>query len=311
MLTNFMQRLTVQAKQGKDARLIPLSDWHTGGSTALFPFYNKGDDLGGFDPHPKMTGENGGWKFKHSTYTPTAKQYTMFQHLKKCAEQIAERRTDERFIIVQSGDATDGDHHKTPQLVTRNISEQNSVHIWLMKFFMHKIGFDKSKGDKLFYGNGTEVHDGDEEDTIAQQLGAEILPNGDDTFDFMEMDINGKLFNFLHQGAAAGRGLSTGNALHNFMKNLYFTCLEDGRRIPDCIISGHYHQDVYDVFTRKDKMMHGIILPPWQLKTRFGYRVAAAELDGVGIRTVFVPEFGDLKVNKPILIRSSTDTVIA
>lgn len=291
--------------KNKGVKVIPLSDMHTGGTTALFPYYN-GDDLG-FPPHPKMTGKNGGWKFKHITYEPSAKQYQLFRHFTKCAESI--QRDGKRFIVVGMGDATDGDHHDTRQLATKNITEQNTVHVWLMRYFLHKIGFDKNKGDLLYIGQGTEAHDGDEEDSIAQQLGAELLPNGDEVFDFAPMDVNGKRFWFQHQGAAAGRGLSEGNALHNYMKNIYFTCLEDKRVMPDVIISGHYHRNVYDTFTRRERTMHGIILPPWQLKTRFGYRVAAAELDSIGMRTIDVSEAGEIKVNSPILQKTTDDVI--
>jgi len=295
-------------KEEKGVKVIPLSDFHTGGSTALFPYYN-GEDLG-FPPHKKMTGENGGWKFKHGTYIPSAKQYAMFKHFTACAKQIEQERGNNRFVVVQIGDATDGDHHKTPQLATRNIGEQNDVHVWLMQYFLHHIGFDKQKGDLLYYGQGTEVHDGDEEDSIAQRLGAETLPNGDDTFDFMPMDVLGNRFWFLHQGAPAGKDLTLGNALHNYMRNKYFSCLENRRTIPSVIVSGHYHNSAYDTFTRNDVHMHGIVLPPWQLKTRFGYRIAAAELEGIGTRTIDVSPNGDIKVNKAMLLKSKDDVVI-
>lgn len=291
----------------KGVKLIPLSDLHTGGSTALFPYFN-GEDLG-FPPHKKMTGENGGWKFKHGVYTPNAKQYAMFKHFTKCAEQIASERNGRRFVVVENGDAIDGVHHLTPQLATRNVGEQAAVHIWLMQYFLHKIGFDKNKGDLLYIGQGTEAHDGDEEDSITESLGAEMLPEGDEVFDFLSMDILSNRFWFLHQGAGAGRGLSTGNALHNWMKNQYFDCLEEGRTIPAVVISGHYHKSVYTTFTRRDKTMHGIILPPFQLKTRFGYRVAAAELEGVGIRTIDIDGYQDIKINKAMLLQSRDEVV--
>jgi hypothetical protein len=300
--------LPEEKKEQRDIKIIPILDLHSGGSTALFPYYN-GDDLG-IPPHRGMTGDNGGWRFSQSLYTPSAKQYQLFKHFTHCAEKIAqERKEGQRFIVVGVGDSIDGIHHDTLQLTTRRVSEQNSVHIWLMKYFMAKIGFDKNKGDLLYIGVGTEIHSGDEENNIAQDLDAEILPNGNDTFDFMPMDVNGKRFWFLHQGASAGRDLTLGNALHNWMKSKYFSCLED-KRVPfDCVISGHYHKNVYDTFTRKDVTRHGIILPSWQLKTRFGYRVAAAEMEEIGIRTIDVSADGEIKVNSPILMKVSDEVV--
>jgi hypothetical protein len=296
-----------QEQKPKDVKLIPLADFHSGGSTALFPYYD-GTDLG-FPPHRNMTGRNGGWKFRHMIYEPSGKQLAMFRHLTKCAEQIAESRNDNRFIIVQTGDSIEGTHHHTPQLATRQLSEQVAIHVWLMKYFMFKIGFDKNKGDLLFVGDGTEIHDADEEGTLAQQLDAELLPDGSETFDFLPMDINSKRFWFLHQGAGAGKGISSGEALRNWIKNQYFSCLEEKRVIPDCVISGHFHRSVHTSYSRLDREIHGVILPPFQLKTRFGYRVAAAELEGVGIRTIDISEDGVIKVNKPMLLQSQDDVV--
>lgn len=304
---SIFQSLFTKNDARKDVKLIPLSDMHTGGSTALFPYYN-GTDLG-FPPHSKMTGENGAWKFKHYPYMPTAKQYTLFQHFTHCAEQIAKERGNSRFIVVETGDSIEGKHHHTPQLATGIVSEQVAVHVWLMQYFLHKIGFDKNKGDLLYIGEGTEAHTEDEEDTISQQLGAELLPNGEDTFGFMQMDINSKRFWFLHQGPAAGRGITLGNSLHNWLKSTYFSCLEDGRVIPDVVMSGHYHRSVYDTFTRKDRTMHGLILPPWQLKTRFGKKVAAAELDNIGLRTIDISAAGDIRINPAMLLESREDLV--
>lgn len=293
--------------QSKKIKIIPLADFHTGGVTALFPFYD-GRDLG-YEPHKNMTGINGGWKFKHGEYPPTGKQYLMFEHFKKCAEEIAQFRSEYKYIIIGGQDAIDGKHHDTPQLATRLIFEQVQVHVWLMKFFMHKIGFDRTLGDKLYVGAGTECHTEDEEENISAQLGADLLPSGDETFDFLPMDANGKMVWTFHQGAAAGKGLNQGQALYNYMKHTYWSCLEDGRRIPDIVINSHYHRNTYSTFTRNDRTMHGLILPPFQLKTRFGNKVAAAELDGVGIRTIDIDEQGEVKVNKAMLLKSSDDVV--
>jgi len=310
LLNSLIERFQtkVEEKPKKSVKLIPISDPHVGGTTGLFPYYD-GTDLG-FEPHKRMTGNNGEWRFANKPYMPSAKQYAVWQQFKKCGELIALERDKYRFVVVLGGDIIDGNHHHSHQLATPNISEQSTVAIWIFKYFKHLIGFDKNLGDMLYVGQGTEVHDGDEENTIADELGAEILPDGQDTFDFMPMDINGSRFWFLHQGATAGKGITEGNALHNWMKNQYFTCLEDKRVIPDCVISGHYHKNVYDTFTRKDRTMHGIILPPLQLKTRFGYRVAAAELDSVGIRTIDINPIGEIKVNKAMIIQSREDVVV-
>ena len=280
-----------------DTLLACPSDMHSGGSTALFPHYNQLQ--GGF------------WQFKHTRYMPSGKQCDLANHWDDCADKTAIARQGKRLIIVGMGDMIDGSHHHTLQLATHNVDEQKDVHVWLMQRFMNRVGFDRSRGDKFYVLSGTEVHTGDKEDYIAKELQAENNPEGSEIFDFLPLDINGKLFWFLHQGAGPGKGANIGNSLVGWMRNKYFELLEQGLRIPDAIISGHYHVPVYTTFTRNYKTMHGIILPSFQLKTRFGYKVAAAERENIGLSTINISADGVIQVNKPYLMQGEDKVLFA
>lgn len=279
----------------KDTLVVPISDLHSGGATALFPHYNQL--------------ENGFWQFKHTRYIPSGRQCEMAEHFDYCADRIAEMRDGKRLIIVENGDAIDGVHHHSLQLATHNPDEQMDVHVWLMQRFMKRAGFEKNKGDLLYVIAGTETHTKEKEDYIARELGAENHPDGADLFDFLELRINGRLVWFMHEGAGPGRGVNQGNALRNWMRDKYWERLEEGLNIPDVVISGHYHVPVYDVYVRRHRVMHGLILPSFQLPTRFTRKVAAAALAKVGIYTLEISRDGNVQINEPILMKYRDDAV--
>ena len=278
-----------------DAYIAPISDLHACSTTAVFPYW-YGQDLP-IEPHKNMR-DDGTWKFKHNIYTPTHKQIKLFQLYTEAAQAVAEARKGKRLIFLGNGDMNDGKHHGTQQIATGLIREQIDVAAWLIQYFLAIAGFNHDNGDRAFILQGTESHDGDDEDGIAEKIKAEKLPSGDDVADFLQVEINNRLIWCLHQGAGVGKGINKGNSLRNWMKNKYVERLEEGKRVPDVVMSGHYHDPWYEPFARNGKIItHGLILPPWQLKTRFGYRVAAAEIEKVGISTIDIKESGEITVH--------------
>ena len=275
--------------------IVSLSDFHSGGSTALFP--------------PKF------WQFQHVNHTPTQKQKAIWKHFEKCAKEIATIRNGRRLLVFVDGDAIDGVHHMTPQVVTRDVNEQREIHQWLMDYFLREIGFEKDSGDRLYYVTGTEVHVNDSENRIGEDLGAE--KNGDlFAFDFLPLEVNGRLLWFYHQGASAGKGANIGNALRNSLRNAYFENKANGTRNPDMIVTGHVHKPAYETFSMLEgesvNVMHGMILPSWQRKTRFAYKVAPSEINKIGMAwfgisadgNISTPEFRIMKDDdrKPVMV---------
>ena len=306
--TFFINKLNfLKTKLPKDAYILPISDLHACSTTAVFPYW-YGQDLP-IEPHKNMR-DDGTWRFKHQIYTPTYKQIKLFNLFTEAARHTAEARKGKRLIFIGNGDMFDGKHHATQQIATGNTREQVSVAAWMIRYYLAIAGFDYESGDRSFILQGTESHDGDDEDGIAEQIKAEKLPSGDDVADFLQSEINNRLIWCLHQGAGVGKGLNKGNALRNWMKNKYIERLEQGKRPPDIVMSGHYHDPWYEALSRDGKIvMHGLILPPWQLKTRFGYRVAAAEIEKVGNSAIDIRENGEITVY-PHLYKTVEEEVI-
>jgi len=260
-----------------------LSDFQSGSTTALFPDRE--------------------WEGEHQFWKPTINQKMMHAHFLYCAD-LLRNRGNSNLIIVNSGDAIDGNHHGTHQLITRIINEQVAIHEELMQEFMERCGFSLSNGDRLIYVRGTEVHTGEEEAKIAADLGAEIS-------DHVELIINGYRLWFIHDGASSGSGPNEGNSLRNKLRDIYYTCLDDSDPIPDLVAYAHVHVPVKNIFMGHRKKIWGYINPSWQMKTRFAYKVAPVVKTKIGMTVVGIMD--DWGIQEPcfhILKTESAKSVI-
>ena len=273
----------------KDTLISILSDTHSGGSSALFP--------------------NRFWQFKHTNHTPTPKQRAMFEHFDKCAKYAGKARKNKRLIMVHDGDAIEGVHHGSIEAITFNRDEQCEVHVDLMDHFMKQARFSRKQGDRLFYVSGTESHVGDKEEGIAKDLCAEKTSNDTYVFDHLELEVNGRLVWFIHHGKARGKGANEGNALRNWLRDIFWECKKAGVRPPDLVVSGHTHTPAYGVYVVSDgdgyHMIHGIICPSWQQKTKFAKKVASVDRNQVG--AAFVEIRADGEIRPPVILKQETE----
>jgi len=210
----------------------------------------------------------------------------MFAHWMNCAQELRKARARKKLIIVHNGDAIDGNHHGTPQLVTMLPEEQVKLHTELMKAFMSECGFSHAK-DKIYYTFGTEVHVDSTEDGIGRQMRAQ--PNGNvNVFNELRIKVNGRRLWFVHHGPNAGRGVNQGNALRNWLRDIFEECKQENIAPPDFVVSSHVHKPYYTVHVgRMDQgyhMLHGMITPSWQAKTRYGYKVSPLQKNKIGMQ---------------------------
>jgi len=274
-----------------DTLLVVLSDMHSGSSTALFP--------------------NRFWQDEHQNHTPTDHQKEMYKVFEKCAEYARDNRKGRRLIVVHNGDSIEGIHHNSLQICVLNKSSQAEIHTELMDTFLRKAKFDKKQGDRLFYVRGTETHVEDKETEIAKDLSAEKTPDGNWVFDHLELDINGRLTWFVHHGRGRGRGANEGNALRNWLRDIYWDCMKTGKRPPDIVYSGHTHTATYGnyIIRRGSEffVMHGVICPSWQEKTRYAYKVAPVDRNEIGSVFTHFSVSGDIRT--PYLLLKETGEV--
>jgi len=272
-----------------DTLIVVLSDLHSGSTRALFP-------------NREINFENGG------NHRPNEEQAKIWKHFESCASSIREARKEKRLILIHDGDAIEGNPYNSTQFISRNLDDQSTIHIELMDWFMREIGYDKKRGDLLYYIKGTEVHTESKEHKIGKDLGAEQNIDGFHAFDKLDLVVNGKEIQCVHHGPSRGKGANAGNSLRNWLKNIWYDCIQDGLQIPDVMITGHVHTPVYNVFIQdwgeSYKILHGLICPSWQLKTRYAYKAAAVQLNKIGLVHFTITAGGDILPPEFLLMRN-------
>jgi len=264
-----------------DVLITALSDMHSGGTTALFPNH-------------KME-----WgKAKNRNHSPNSKQLKMHDLFIRSAKYAKNNRGGQ-MVIVHNGDAIEGIHHQTIEIVSNVWDDHVDIHETLMNEFMKKSGFAKNKGDKLYYTIGTESHTGEKEEEIARHL------NADGVFQHVEIEINGRLVWFLHHGPSKGHGANEGNALRNFLRDIYFNCQKHNTRPPDVVFTGHVHTPCYNTFVFDMHTIHGIICPSFQSKTRYAHRAAPVERNEVGSAFLKITAGGDIRT--PYFLKETSE----
>ena len=268
----------------RDTILVSLSDMHSGSTTALFPNYpmffrvSEKDEI---------------------SHIPTENQRRMYEHWTNCADEVKRASIGKRLVVVHNGDAIDGNHHETVQIISGNPKHQSQIHIELMEFFLSRCGFSVSNGDELHYTNGTESHTGWNEYGIKEH------------FDFMNaqfheelnLEVNGKLVWWTHHGTGVGKGTNEGNGYRNWLRDIHWDCIKEKKQSPDMIITSHFHKSLYQTYVQSfDHTMHGMVLPSWQMKTRYAYRVAPFQRNDIGLTMTEITADGDIRVRKPLLM---------
>jgi len=251
-----------------DTILCVLSDLHTGSSTALFP-------RNGY----QIEGAEGNFIKANDRQIEIHHTWTRF------AAEVAVARKGKRLVIVNLGDAVDGIHHNSLQECLFNIKDQCAAHVALLEEFKKKVNFGKA--DELYFVRGTEVHVGETENDMAQELGAVQADSGLYVNEILEMSINGLNVMFLHHGKSRGRGVNEGNALRNYLRDTRDERASDGLSRLDVMISGHTHAHTYESHIKRTPggsyhVFHGIICPSFQAKTRYAYSKVPAAVNSIG-----------------------------
>jgi len=279
--------------------ILPIADTHTGSIYGLHPYYvNKEKDISKKGEWITVD-EAGGWYYTNNpNYHLNAKQVRIWRHYEKGIRGAAAFRfaMNADLLIIVMGDAIDGDHHATHQLTTRNEGEQIAAHVQIMRWTNEVMGF-RPGVDKIAYIEGTESHTRDNEEIIAQWLVTEKFKDGSSCTPFLEMDVQGNLLWFYHHGKAAGYASRSGKQLYSYLSDIYVDRRMNSKRPPNLIMTADKHAKDYQTYRHNGHELHGIILPPFQDKTRFTNKLpnAIVQTTRIGFSPVFIK---DGKINR-------------
>ena len=264
-----------------DKLLWTPADWHSGSNTALaIPQWTWGDGI-------TVT--------QSKTQSIVRKQH--FENLKL----IKEARKGRQLHTCYLGDAIDGNHHGTPQIISPDENEHSRIFVTLLEESLEYVGFNPNNGDTIRFYIGTESHVKGYEEGIAKyfydKYGDGCVPpvikptvggrfkDGRFVREHGLLDINGVKFDLAHQ-PSAGPGTRTWtkeNGVRNVVKSIYHDGLEHGRIIPNYWVRAHRHQYVRSgAYHGKHGWIEGVLLPAKQAKTQFASRVASDNLSNIG-----------------------------
>jgi len=219
-------------------------------------------------------------------------------------DTVAELRRGRQLIVCHNGDAIEGIHHGTTQLMTMRKDVQERIHYRCMQPVLDRVSFRQGR-DRLFYITGTEPHVGpgsSTEERIARTL-LDIKPDDNTVGSYVKkrllLRVGGNLISIAHHGPGRGaRNWLRGNNLRWFLKSYYLDCLETKAEMPRFIVRSHRHQsDRAEVRDRNFKIVsEAFTLPGWQLKTEFVYRLNPDGVSEIGLLVIQIDPDGSSEV---------------
>lgn len=202
---------------------------------------------------------------------------------------------------VYNGDMTEGDHHKTTQILSGNPTAQATVVNEVMRVPL------ALKPEGIIVVRGTEAHVGASacyEERIASGLrkdGYKVLVDdatGNASHWHFEMDVQGVRFDFAHHGRVGARPWTKPNAVHALAMEIFYNAAANARPFPHLAVRSHMHQYVDTHDSHPTRLIQ---MPAWQLATAFIHRIAPNALADVGGLIITVTE-GEMTV-EPVRYR--------
>lgn len=229
--------------------VVVASDLHTGSTVGLSPPYVQLDD-GGTHKASKLQR----WFWRNWLDT-----WAFYKELKE-KEQLP-------LVFVLNGDAADGDHHDTPQVITRNKATQLRIAVKTLEPTFDVV-------DKFFIMRGTESHVGKSawiEEILAEDIGAEKCSDEMHSWWHLYANFGGVTFDIKHHPeAGSGRPWTAANPANTIAYMVSSKYALDGKKPPDVAVRAHRHTFMDNGTTYKTRVFQ---TPPWQFSTAFVHRI--------------------------------------
>ena len=261
-------------------------------TVVVIPADTHSGSLGGLMLPVPWNVEGGG------TYHPNEMQKTIAAQWAEGWEQVRDLRKGARLVVIHNGDAIEGNHHTTTEIISKRTDEHEGLHIAAMDWALKTAKF--GKGDLLYYTRGTDSHVGKSEDRIASDLGAvpfiagtpdQQYKDAKHAWPHLTIRIDDCLFDIGHKGWNPGNRIWTqGNGLNYTARDVYFRCLEYSQPMPRFVIGAQYHQYGRGRFDGEHGTIEVISLPCFQAKSEWAHQAARNKLTHIGLWWVILEE---------------------
>lgn len=271
--------------------LAVVSDVHAGSTVAVCPNEPIALDDGG-------------------VYTPSKAQGWLYNHWLAFWARVKTVAGKDPLHLLCNGDLVDGDHHGTPQTVSRD----PAVQMWILKKLFEPAVALKPKSAVIV--RGTEAHVGkgaSAEEHFARWLHKEGVPvrqepeTGMYSWWHYRGPLNGTLIDAAHHGRMGGRPWTKGGQVHNLAAQIVMEAANRGDPIPQLAFRSHFHT-YFDTGTNLRTRL--IQTPAWQLHTAYAHKVVPEVLSDIG-GVIVVLEAGQPPQIEPFLCRPTQPKVVA
>ena len=245
--------------------VIVISDLHCGCRLGLCPPSGAALDGGG-------------------TYEPSRFQRKVWQRWTAFWDEWVPHVTKgEPFALVVNGDALDGIPHGAKTPISHNLSDQEEIGYRVLLPIV-------DMAEAYYHVRGTEAHvgkSGEEEERLAQRLGAEQDATGAHSRWDLWMNLQNHLLHFEHHIGTTASSAYESTAVGKEMVEGYVEAGRWGRPPAQVTVRSHRHR-YYKTEQYGEKGLHiSLVTPAWQGKTPFAHRVARfsePQIGGIAIR---------------------------
>lgn len=250
------------------------SDHHTGSTLGLCP------------PEGVRLDDDG-------KYTPSKAQLWLWDNWCKYWKAVAQIRTElnAELRCVYNGDLSEGDHHGTSQIISRN--PEPAAYVSDRVF---SVPLDL-KPERSFVVRGTEAHvgpSGATEEAWARRMKAEKNPETKTwSWWHLRFAVHGVRFDFQHHGRTGQRPWTRLGVVGALAAEIFYEHARCEIPYPHIAVRSHRHQhfDTHDAHPTRL-----IQTAAWQLKTAHAHKVVPESIADVGGHIVIVQPDGEYSV---------------
>lgn len=174
---------------------------------------------------------------------------------------------DRRFALVVNGDAIEGLHHRTMQVV----HDDPGCHIKIAAMLLKEHA---QRASKVYITRGTEAHVGhSSESGLGSMIGAEKHPAGDTYAPYhwlIRHRKSGLVMSVKHHMTTTSRHSLEGSAMGIQLAEERMQCANAGWQMPDVVVRSHRHIPGH---LQNSSGASFIALPAWQALTSYGWKV--------------------------------------
>lgn len=247
-------------------------------------------------------------------YQPSEAQRWLWERWRAGWDHVAQivKREKAEFNFLVNGDATDGNHHGTTQI----LSPAEGAHI---KAAVESLRTPLAmKPKRIWIIRGTEAHvgkGGGLEEGMAVAMNREGAPiqkdpnTGTWSSWYRQLGFYGKMLDFTHHGRMGQRAhtRSSYNRLYAF--DVWAERAMAGERAPDLAVRSHFHTYEDSGPPHPSKPITRVVqMPAFQLMTAFGWRKVAESLADIGLIAIIIRPNGEIEIS-PSVVKPSRGTV--